>query len=110
MTDEPETERTAAQGNHAGQWGLAAILLSCLVIIFFPIMAIAILAVLLGAWQINEVELRHIEFAELGIRIVTYGLLALAVLALICGVMGLVRAVRRGQPYGLSIAGTPTAV
>lgn len=96
--------------NYSGQWGLAALLLGSLVIIFFPLMSVSILGVLIGAWNINEVELRHIEIAEIGIRVVVYGLLGLSALACFCGVMGLIRAVRHGQSLGLPVAGAPTGL
>ena len=48
-------------GSHSGQWGLAAISLGGLVILFFPMMTTLMLALLIGAWNINEVERRHIE-------------------------------------------------
>jgi len=74
-------------------------------------MAIALLlGTLIGAWNIDQVERRHIEFGVIGGRVIVYGFFVLAILSLLCGIMGIAKAVRRRQPFGLSIAGTLLAV
>ena len=110
MTPGSNTANTDPQGGHSGHWGLAALLLSALILILFPIAVATILGLLIGAWNINEVELHHIKFAVLGGRVGIFGLLGLSILALVSGVMGLVRATRRRQPFGLPVAGTAAAV
>jgi hypothetical protein len=97
-------------GGHSGQWGLSALLLGALVIILFPMMTALILAVLIGAWEIDAVKSHHIDFAIIATRVLVYGLLSLGVLALISGVFGLVSAARRRQPFGLSLTGTTAAL
>jgi hypothetical protein len=110
MSSSQDTVRPEQQGSHSGQWGLAGLLLGFLVLILFPIGVGTILGLLIGAWNIDEVELRHVEFAVLGGRVVVYGLAGLGVLALLCGVLGLIRAFGRGQPFGLAFAGTATGL
>lgn len=110
MTTAPNATRPDPLGGHSGQWGLAALLIAFMTIIIMPIELATFSGLLIGAWHINAVEWRHIEYSIIGCRVLIYGLLALALLGLFCGFMGLARAVRRKQPFGLSVAGTATAV
>lgn len=97
-------------GSHSGQWGLASIALSSLVILFFPMFMFLFLALLLGAWNIPEVERRHIEFSITGLNVTVFSILGVSLFALLCALMGLVRGIGRGQPLGLSLAGLVTSL
>jgi hypothetical protein len=110
MTTGPTAVNADSTGGHSGHWGLAALLLGSLLLILFPIALATMLGLLIGAWNINEVELRHVQFAVLGGRVIVYGLLGLGVLALASGILGLARAGGRRQPFGLPIVGTATAL
>jgi hypothetical protein len=107
ITDAPS--RTT-NGNHAGQWGLAALLLSALVLILFPLLVGLLFASMVGAYNNAFLKSEDLDLGISGGWAVVGGVAALAVLALACGVIGLVAAGRRGQPLGLSLAGTIIAV
>jgi hypothetical protein len=98
------------QGNHSGQWGLASILLSSLVVILFPMMLLLLYASLLGVFYDEELETRDIGLGIMTLDVLCFGLLVVAAFALLCGVFGLATALFRRQSFGLSLAGTVTAV
>lgn len=98
-----DTETTPPR---AAEWGLAALLLGAVVLVLFPIMTVVLLATLIGAWEINAVEWRHVEFGVYGGFAVIGGLLAMGLFALYCGVRGLALASRHHQTRGLPLAGT----
>jgi hypothetical protein len=105
-----ERESSRSQGGHSGQWGLASILLAALVLLLFPMMVLAIFAAMTGAYHDAFLESRDIDLAIWATWAMVGGMAALAVFALLCGLMGLGAAVRRGQPAGLSLAGTVVAL
>ncbi len=110
MPSEPTSAPPDRQGNESGHWGLAALLLSGLVILFFPIFIFLFLALLGGAWNIPEVERRHIDYSIVSLQVVVFGILAVSLFALLSGLLGLIASVRRKQPRGLALAGTLLAV
>ena len=109
MTDEI-SGRIPDGGNHSGQWGLASILLSSLVIVLFPLGVGLLFAGMMGAYEDPFVESRDIDLAITGMYVLVGGLLALAVFALACGIVGLVTARYRRQSVGLSVAGVVISV
>jgi hypothetical protein len=100
----------AAPPRHAAECGLAALLLSMIVLLLFPLGTALMLGALIGAWEVNAVEARHIDFAVFGGYVVVIGLLGLSLVALGCGVWGIVAAAKRRQPFGLAISGTVAGV
>ena len=108
---EHNAEDTASRlGNHSGQWGLASLLLSSLVIIMFPLMVGAMFAAMMGAYEDPFVESRDIDLGVLAAQIVVGGLFCIALFAFACGVIGLASALFRKQSFGLSLAGTANSV
>src|SRR5262245_4360115 len=96
--------------HHAGQWGLAALLLGCFLLVLFPVMLLAEFAGAAVAVQDRSMDESAFRFFTGGFVAVAYGLIGVAILALIFGVIGLISALVRGQPAGLSCAGTVMAV
>jgi hypothetical protein len=107
MTDAPPQR---PDGNHAGQWGLAAILLGSLVLILFPMIVGLLFACMVGAYNNAFLKSDDIDLGITGGWSVVWGVAALAVVALVCGLTGLISSSVRGQPRGLSVAGTLVAV
>jgi hypothetical protein len=101
-----ETHARGTGGSHAGQWGLAAILLTALVLLLFPLLVGLMLASMWGAYNDVFLESRDIDLGLRGGWAVVGGIVGLALFALVCAVMGLAAATSRRQPIGLSLAGT----
>jgi hypothetical protein len=101
----PEIE-LAPHGNHSGQWGLASILLSCLAILFFPMLVLLLFAGMFGAYEDPFVESRDMDLGVTAAYVLLAGFWIIALFALVCGVVGLVTSRYRKQPVGLSLAGT----
>jgi hypothetical protein len=97
-------------GGHSGQWGLGALLLSFMLLFLFPLITVVILGALIGAWNIYDVEIRHIDFGVLAGKVIAYSLLGLGGFALLSGLWGILSGLRRGQPLGLPLAGTLASV
>jgi hypothetical protein len=97
-------------GGHSGQWGLASVLLSSLVIILFPLAVLLLFAGMMGAYEDPFVESRDIDLGVSALLVLVGGLLATAVFALVCGVVGLVIARHRRQSVGLSLAGVVSSI
>lgn len=110
MVSSPAGAPADPQGSHSGQWGLAGLLLGSFLLLSFPFAVALMLALLIGAWNINEVEWWHVELAVNAGWVMLWGMLGLGVLAALCGVVGLGHARRRRQPYGLAIAGTASGL
>jgi hypothetical protein len=101
---------TKVQGNHSGQWGLASILLSSVVIILFPMITALMLAVIIAMVQDDANTSRDVDLGCSAAYLVVFGLFGIAVVAVLCGLFGLATALFRWQPFGLSLAGTLTAL
>jgi hypothetical protein len=111
LMDQPAPAHApAAAANHAGQWGLAALLLGCFLILVTPILGVGIGAgAVVGAISksVDEPALR--EYMSLA-KLPVYCLMAAAALALTFGLLGLHAAGSRRQPAGLAVGGTIVAV
>jgi hypothetical protein len=95
---------------HAFQWGLAALLLGCFLILVCPIVGIGIGAgSVLGALRQSGDEQALREYAALA-KLPVYCLIGAAVLALAFGLLGLRSAWSRREPAGLAVAGSIVAV
>jgi hypothetical protein len=101
---------TRAEGGHAAQWGLAAILVGSLVVVLFPIAIGIIFAALYGAYEDVFAESRDFDLGIRGGWALVGAVAALALFSLICGIAGLASARARSQPVGLSVAGTAVAL
>jgi hypothetical protein len=101
---------TKLHGNHSGQWGLASVLLSGLVIILFPMMVALMLAVMVAMVQDEANTSRDVDLGVNAAYLTVLGLFAIAAFAVLCGLFGLATALFRWQPFGLSLAGTITSV
>ncbi len=106
MTFAREAGSTKAEGSHAAQWGLAAILVGSLVILLFPVGIGLLFAALYGAYEDVFAESRDFDLGIWGGWVVGGGVVALALFSLVCGIAGLASARARSQPAGLSVAGT----
>lgn len=102
MTPTPAPTRP---NNHAGQWGLAGLLLALAVILFFPLMCFLLAGAMIGVAEDPFVEPRDIGLGVLAVQLLAGGVLLLAAFGLLCGVVGLVSGLVRRQPLGLSVAG-----
>jgi hypothetical protein len=109
MTDD-SGGRKPDGGSQSWQWGLSSVLLSSLVIVLFPLGVFLLFAGMMGAYEDPFVESRDIDLGVAVAYVLVGGLLAVATFALVCGVVGLVAACRRGQSVGLSLAGVVTSV
>jgi hypothetical protein len=109
MTDD-SGGRSPDGGNQSWQWGLSSVLLSGLVIVLLPLGVFLIFAAMMGAYEDPFVESRDIDLGVAAMYVVVGGLVAIAVFALACGVVGLVASCRRGQSVGLSLAGVVSSV
>jgi hypothetical protein len=101
---------TSAQGNHSGQWGLASILLSSLVMILFPLILFLVFVCVIGMNWDDAHSSHDVDLGVTAAHVLIPGLLGVAVFALVCGVFGLASALFRRQSFGLSLAGTVTSV
>jgi hypothetical protein len=110
MTEENDTTDAPNPGNHSGQWGLASVLLSSLVIVMFPMGIFLLFAGMMGAYEDPFVESRDINLGILAMYIVSCGLGAIAVYALFSAIVGLCSAFFRSQSFGLSLAGLVSSV
>lgn len=95
-----------ATGTHAGQWGLAAVLISSLLLILFPMMVLLLFASMVGAYNNEFLESRDLDLGIAGgwVVIGTFG--ALAGFSLVFAIVAVAVAKFRGQPLGLPVAGT----
>src|SRR5215471_16172788 len=105
MVSDESGVRIPDGGNHSGQWGLASVLLSSLVIVLFPLGVFLLFAGMMGAYEDPFVESRDIDLGVSAMYVLVGGLLAVAAFALVCGVVGLGTARYRRQSLGLSLAG-----
>jgi hypothetical protein len=109
-----EVQKAAAgaggHGNHSGQWGLASVLLSGLVLVLFPLMIFLMFAAIWGAYEDPFVESRDIDLGVTAAYMLVAALLGLALFALACAVVGLATSLFRKQAAGLSVAGTVTSL
>jgi hypothetical protein len=110
MSTSADTTTVQPGGTHAGQWGLAAILLGALVILLFPMFLLLIGGLLMGSYEDPFVESRDIDLAVTGSWAVFGAMAGIALFSLICAIVGLVSARERRQPLGLSIAGFVVAL
>jgi MFS superfamily sulfate permease-like transporter len=97
-------------GTHSGQWGLAALFIGGLIIILFPIVVMSMFGAMVGAANNWYLETRHMDLGVLATEAMVGSVMLLALFAALCGVAGLVAAVRRGQPVGLALAGIVLSV
>ncbi len=96
--------------HHAGQWGLAALLLSCFLLVMFPVLLIAVfLGAVVGVMSLTTDE-QSLRVYAAYFNNALYGFAGAAVLALIFGIIGVMSAVFRRQPAGLAIAGSIVSV
>lgn len=107
MADRPLPVATpaSASGNHAGQWGLAGLLIALAVVLFFPLMCFLLAGAMIGVGNDDYLETRDIALGVLAVQVLAGGVLLLAGFALLCGVVGVVSGLVRRQPLGLSVAG-----
>jgi len=110
MTPDTDAARPAAQGSHAGQWGLAALLLAIVPLLLFPLMVFLLIFLLRMAWETPELERQHLDYGILGGRAVIYGLGGLSALGLLFGLVGLLQGMFRSQPIGLPLADIAAAL
>jgi hypothetical protein len=111
ILDQPApAQAPSAVPNHAAQWGHAALLLGCFLILVFPLAAVgsgagAVLGALVQSFSDGDLQ----EWVSL-VRIAVFILIGAAALALMLGSLGLRSAWSRGQPAGMAAAGTSVAL
>ena len=104
------TSGPTASGTHSGQWGLSALLIGALVVILFPIMVMSFFGAMAGAYNNEFLQSSDLDLGVTTTQVSTGGLLALAIFALICGIVGIMSAFFRRQPFGLALGGTVVAI
>jgi len=100
-----ETVPTKATGNHSGHWGLGATLISALVIILFPIVTMSMFGAMVGANSNDYLESRDIDLGIVATYATTISLIVVAAIALLFALVGVMSALARRQPLGLSLSG-----
>jgi len=110
LLDQPApAQPPAPESNHAAQWGHAALLLGCFLVLVFPLAAVGSGAgAALGALAQSVSDGDLLEWVSL-VRIAVFTLIGAAALALMLGFLGLRSAWSRGQPAGMAVAGTSVA-
>lgn len=101
----PAPAPTPPPGHHAGQWGLAGLLIALAVIVLFPLLCFLLAGAMFGVAEDDYLETGDIALGVLAVQILAGGVLVLAAFALLCGVIGVVSGLVRRQPLGLSVAG-----
>jgi hypothetical protein len=109
MSSVPNTPPNS-NGTHSGQWGLSALLIGALVVILFPIMVMSFFGAMAGAYTNDFLQSSDLDLGVITTEVATGGLLALAIFALICGIIGILSAFFRRQPLGLAAGGTVVAI
>ncbi len=104
MTPATQPE-SSSSGNHSGQWGLSAILISSLVIILFPIVVMSLFGAMVGANTNDFLESRDIDLGVIATRVMVISLILLANFAMLCGFVGFLSGLIRRQAKGLAVAG-----
>lgn len=103
-------ESKPADGWHAGQWGLSALLIGGLILFMFPIMTMGMFAAMAGAANNAYLKTSHIDLGIVATYVSVFGLAALAFFALLCGSFGILRGLGGRQPMGLALSGTVVAI
>ena len=109
MTSVPNAA-PAASGSHSGQWGLSALLIGALVVMLFPIMVMSFFGAMAGAYTNEFLRSSDLDLGIITTEVSAGVLLALAIFALICGVIAILSALFRRQPVGLTVGGTVVAI
>jgi hypothetical protein len=110
MEAQQPTASVSGHGNHAGQWGLASMLLSGLVLVLFPLMVFLLFVGIWGAYEDPFVESRDIDLGITAGYVLVTTMLVLALFALMCAMAGLVTSLLRKQAAGLSVAGAVSSL
>ena len=96
----------AVSTNHSGHWGLASVLVGCLLILFFPISLLVIgVGVQSSYGGFGQWDASGLQLADTIAHITVYCLMGLGVLGLLAGLIGLISGLVRRQPVGLPIMG-----
>jgi hypothetical protein len=101
---------SSRQGNHSGQWGLASVLLGSVVLLLFPMMLALMLSSMVAMVWDDANESQDVDLGVLTTYVCVFGIAGVAGFAVFCGLIGLASALFRRQSFGLSLAGTFTAV
>jgi hypothetical protein len=96
----------APSGGHSGHWGLASLLTAGVVLIAVPLFLTAFVNGTNQLWNNPRFDEKAMKLVTLGSTAVVLALVALAVLAFLFGIAGIIAAMARGQPSGLPLAGT----
>jgi hypothetical protein len=110
MEEQKTAPAVSGHGNHSGQWGLASVLLSGLVLVLFPLMIFLMFVAIWGAYEDPFVESRDIDLGVTAAYLLVAAMLGLALFALACAVAGLATSLFRKQAVGLSVAGTVSSL
>jgi hypothetical protein len=97
--------RGKSNGRHAFEWGLSSLFLGSVLILMFPLslLVIALGAALAMNWQIWDPD--NLRLADTVARIVGYCGIAVAGLAVLLALFGLLRGLVHGQPLGTCVGG-----
>jgi hypothetical protein len=96
----------ALSTNHSGHWGLAALLVGCLLILFFPISLLVIgVGVQSSYGAYGQWDVSGLQLADTIAHVTVYCLMGLGMLGLLAGLIGLISGLVRRQPIGLPLVG-----
>jgi hypothetical protein len=100
---DPLEDVSTSMARHAGEWGLASLVLGGLIVIVAPITLIFNLLLWMGRQQAVPPE--HMRLAYSGALAALIVVFVLGIVGLVFGVRGLVSAAVRRQPAGLAVGG-----
>jgi hypothetical protein len=92
--------------SHSGQWGLASLLTGLGVLLLVPLLLIVFFLLLNTIWDSKKNDDATVKLITTAVYVVVLGLVGLGVLSFLFGIIGMVSALVRGQPGGLSVAGS----
>jgi hypothetical protein len=95
---------------HSGQWGLASLLMSIVILLLVPIFLMVFFVGTNLAWSNPHFDAAAMRLAYIGSMVIVFSLVGLGLLAFLFGIIGMISGMVRGQPGGLSIGGTLTSL
>jgi hypothetical protein len=91
---------------HAGQWGLASLLMSLVVLLLVPLFLLVFLLLTMWIWDKTFFDAASMKLTSVASTIIVLGLVGLGLFSFLFGIIGMVSAMVRGQPGGLAVAGS----
>jgi hypothetical protein len=95
-----------AASTHAGQWGLASLLMGLVILLLVPLFFLVFLHLTTLIWDKAFFDSSSMKLTSLASTIIVLGLVGLGLFSFLFGIIGMVSAMVRGQPGGLAVAGS----